>query len=749
MSVEKRAVIAYQVAKGMQFLHANGIVHRDLKTMNILLDDQDVAKIADFGLAGIIHDDVKDLIGGVGTPHYAAPEVLGKKRYGMKVDIYSYGVVLWELATGEIPWKNKTHKEIYDTVTKGNRLQFTKGIPTSLRNLIMSCWLEHPDDRPLFPEIVSLFEDGKIVFPDMESATKLMLDQSFRCPPISMSYVVSVLRDPSLPAFRKVAKFITYNMDDALRSRLQEVKLLPMYKLGCDNVCRVLILTAELLNESQFQGFLTAKGLRMIEMAISDSGSAAVKDVVRFCLRVPDNLFHMLSDVVSAVVKYISEPKVGLSIIQLLARVGGEAKPVYNTKLIEFFSNSSLWKVMSSQEEVDAVARLLPMVADDVPENIWPEFVCIFSLGVTLPTTFIDLLSSRIRGHVVEFAMAVMNACTMTDLTLFLCKIVLQGDSGDLEELANRDDVFEIMQQTLDKKKCVHAILLLVFRVLQLPSVILGLKSVRDSLLLTILQVEGYVAQKLQIFTCSFTSATFEPSVDVAKCVVKLLVYARTVDGLIGLSVKLVCAMSSQQAGIRIIVDFDLLLLFAQLFWTANRSDLITSLEILSNAARAGIEIPRLSLTVSCLMQALVSEGSEKCMIMRTLCDLVTVSVDCIQENDIQNMILPMLARTRDPAVLTMIFELLQKCDISKFANFDYRLLRHIYGILTDDEMMYPELIAVVSQLVTAMAVEFDMNLFIRETKIKEFLCQVRDSIEESTLRNTLSDSIQRLHNIT
>ena len=94
--------IAYQVALGMAKLHSMNIVHRDLKTLNILLDEYNDGFVADFGLSGMMKNN-QELVGGVGTPHYTAPEVLMHTRYGPKVDSFSYGVVLWEMLMRKIP----------------------------------------------------------------------------------------------------------------------------------------------------------------------------------------------------------------------------------------------------------------------------------------------------------------------------------------------------------------------------------------------------------------------------------------------------------------------------------------------------------------------------------------------------------------------------------------------------------------------------------------------------------------------
>ncbi|KAK9805399.1 hypothetical protein WJX73_000847 [Symbiochloris irregularis] len=96
--------VAMDVARGLAFLHNRKIVHRDVKSSNILLARDGTAKLADVGLAKILRDDkLSTLHGEFGTFSWAAPEILLGRACTEKVDIYSYGVVLWELSTGTLP----------------------------------------------------------------------------------------------------------------------------------------------------------------------------------------------------------------------------------------------------------------------------------------------------------------------------------------------------------------------------------------------------------------------------------------------------------------------------------------------------------------------------------------------------------------------------------------------------------------------------------------------------------------------
>ena len=93
--------IALDVARGMDYLHRRHIVHRDLKAANLLIDGSGTVKIADFGVAKIL-DSVCCSTGETGTYRWMAPEVIEHKEYDHKVDVYSFGILLWELLTGEV-----------------------------------------------------------------------------------------------------------------------------------------------------------------------------------------------------------------------------------------------------------------------------------------------------------------------------------------------------------------------------------------------------------------------------------------------------------------------------------------------------------------------------------------------------------------------------------------------------------------------------------------------------------------------
>lgn len=161
-------IIAYGISVGMEYLHSRNVIHRDLKTQNVLLDDEFMPVIADFGSSRKI-DTVQAMTGLFGTTNYMAPEFIHGEEYDEKVDVYSFGFILWELITKEIPFDGlETAQVIYLVVIQNTRPQIPENTPPNLAKLIECCWSQNPKERPSFQKIISLFENGTVEFPQCD-----------------------------------------------------------------------------------------------------------------------------------------------------------------------------------------------------------------------------------------------------------------------------------------------------------------------------------------------------------------------------------------------------------------------------------------------------------------------------------------------------------------------------------------------------------------------------------------------------
>eukprot|EP01094_Clydonella_sp_ATCC50884_P014258 TRINITY_DN2463_c0_g1_i6.p1 TRINITY_DN2463_c0_g1~~TRINITY_DN2463_c0_g1_i6.p1 ORF type:complete len:355 (+),score=71.99 TRINITY_DN2463_c0_g1_i6:1092-2156(+) len=157
-------------AQGMAYLHANGMIHRDLKSPNILLDNW-VAKVADFGSGRSAVESATMTVAGVGTIRWTAPEILRREpAYSFAVDVYSWAIIMWEVLTEEMPFDDIQWASAVDlAVRNGARpLLPVAGNDTTpapegageqakqqLCPLIAQCWADDPRLRPSFPAILS------------------------------------------------------------------------------------------------------------------------------------------------------------------------------------------------------------------------------------------------------------------------------------------------------------------------------------------------------------------------------------------------------------------------------------------------------------------------------------------------------------------------------------------------------------------------------------------------------------------
>ncbi|GFO35468.1 mitogen-activated protein kinase kinase kinase [Plakobranchus ocellatus] len=160
---------ALQIAHGMHYLHELApltLVHRDLKSSNILLkesiDNGDLGqknlKITDFGLAREVEQTTR--MSAAGTYAWMAPEVIKLSRFSKKSDVWSYGVVLWELLTGETPYKGIDALGVaYGVAVNKLTLPIPSTCPELFSQLMADCWYQEPHERPTFLDILHRLQE--------------------------------------------------------------------------------------------------------------------------------------------------------------------------------------------------------------------------------------------------------------------------------------------------------------------------------------------------------------------------------------------------------------------------------------------------------------------------------------------------------------------------------------------------------------------------------------------------------------
>jgi serine/threonine protein kinase len=186
--VEQQIMVIYDVARALRYLHDNDIIYRDLKPDNVGFDIRGDVKLFDFGLTkelrprDRIRTDEYRASGQTGSRRYMAPEVVLCKNYGLKADIYSFGMFFWEVMALKEPFPDydvMTHSRL--VVTKGQRPKMKRTWPKHVGDLIERCWSSDPKERPNIKNIYFSLKDMPELGRTSLSATertKRLMDRS-------------------------------------------------------------------------------------------------------------------------------------------------------------------------------------------------------------------------------------------------------------------------------------------------------------------------------------------------------------------------------------------------------------------------------------------------------------------------------------------------------------------------------------------------------------------------------------------
>ncbi|XP_003742915.1 tyrosine-protein kinase Src64B [Galendromus occidentalis] len=155
--------MAAQIASGMQYLESKQLIHRDLAARNILVGENNIVKVADFGLARIIEDSEYTARQGAKFPiKWTAPEAALYGKFSIKSDVWSYGILLYELITyGQIPYPGMPNRQVIEYIEQGSRMAKPQGneCPDSVYQCMVHCWDADPEKRPTFEYLFNFFDD--------------------------------------------------------------------------------------------------------------------------------------------------------------------------------------------------------------------------------------------------------------------------------------------------------------------------------------------------------------------------------------------------------------------------------------------------------------------------------------------------------------------------------------------------------------------------------------------------------------
>ncbi|XP_062301259.1 tyrosine-protein kinase Tec isoform X2 [Scomber scombrus] len=154
--------ICLDVSEGMEHLESNGFIHRDLAARNCLVNDALVVKVSDFGMARYVLDDQYTSSSGAKFPvKWSPPEVFNFCKYSSKSDVWSFGVLMWEVFTeGRMPFEQSPNHEVVTLVTKGHRLYRPKMATPANYEIMQCCWHERPEERPSFSQLCMMISDA-------------------------------------------------------------------------------------------------------------------------------------------------------------------------------------------------------------------------------------------------------------------------------------------------------------------------------------------------------------------------------------------------------------------------------------------------------------------------------------------------------------------------------------------------------------------------------------------------------------
>ncbi|XP_014883600.1 tyrosine-protein kinase SRK2 [Poecilia latipinna] len=164
LRVQDQIEMAAQIAAGMAYLEQQNYIHRDLAARNVLVGENNICKVADFGLARVFMKESESVYeardGGKFPVKWTAPEAIHNNKFSIKSDVWSFGILLYEIMTfGQMPYSAMTNMQAVQWISRGNRLPCPPRCPKPMHLLMLDCWNEKELNRPTFETLQWQLED--------------------------------------------------------------------------------------------------------------------------------------------------------------------------------------------------------------------------------------------------------------------------------------------------------------------------------------------------------------------------------------------------------------------------------------------------------------------------------------------------------------------------------------------------------------------------------------------------------------
>jgi len=147
---------------GLKHMHDRKILHRDLKSANVFLTKTGLVKLGDFGISRVLSNTLELASTAVGTPYYLSPEICENKKYNHKSDVWSIGVILYELVALRVPFQGNSFAQLVVAIARGAYPPPPKHYSPALSDLIAMMLRHKPSERPSTHEVAALASDAPV-----------------------------------------------------------------------------------------------------------------------------------------------------------------------------------------------------------------------------------------------------------------------------------------------------------------------------------------------------------------------------------------------------------------------------------------------------------------------------------------------------------------------------------------------------------------------------------------------------------